>query len=244
MTLAATLFVVATACDKKSDVAIKTTSTGETNMSAPADSAAARGHSMVRVVNAIVGGNNITLKLGDATLFDSVKPSSVTDYREVSATMAKFSAMTSAPTNTTMSAEGDKVLMDGNRYTVVYIAQDVSKNVMRILKDDVIPDSGKARVRVIHAAPGGPELDVIAAGSKDKLFSGVDFKSEAGYADVNPGTMTLEVRAKDSPKLLLSIPKLALKAGTATTIVITGAAKLASFMFTDAMMAPMTPMAK
>jgi hypothetical protein len=235
--IAATMLVAASACDKKDDAQIKTTSTGETNVSASADSANARGHSMVRVVNAIVGGKDIMLKLDTQTLFDSVKSSSVTDYREVSATMAKFSATASAPAASAMSAERDQVLTDGNRYTVVYMSEDVSKNVLRVVKDEVIPDSGKARVRILHAAPGGPELDVVVAGAKDKLFSGIDFKSEAGYADVQPGTVTLELRAKDSPKVLLTIPKLDLKRGTATTLVITGATKLAYFMFTDTMIA-------
>lgn len=236
LTLAVAMVSLGGAC-AKSDAPIKTTSTGETNTSASADSANARGHSMVRVVNAVVGGGTIMLTLDEKTLFDSVKAASVTDYREVDATLAKFSAMATAPSASAKSAQRDQVLMDGDRYTVVYLTEDMATNVLRVVKDDVIPESGKARIRVLHAAPGGPEVDVVVAGATDKLFEGIDFKSEAGYKDVEPGMTTLELRAKNSPKVLLTIPKLDLKRATATTIVVTGTTKLAYFLFTDAMMA-------
>lgn len=231
--------LVATVACKKDDAVIKTTSAGETNVSPPADSAAKRGHSLVRVVNAIPDGNSIVLKLGDGVLFDSVKAASVTDYREVDATMAKFTGMSIAPGSPV--SDRNHMLLDGNRYTVVYMAEDVSKNIVRVMQDEIIPDSGKARIRVLHAAPGAPELDVSIAGAPEKIFTGVNFQSEAGYKDVEPGLTSLEIRAKGSPKVLLRVPKLDLKAATATTIVITGAKELSSFRFMDSLMTPAKP---
>jgi hypothetical protein len=135
-------------------------------------------------------------------------------------------------------ANNDQFLVDGNRYTVFLVKEDLSTNTLRIVKDEVIPDSGKARIRVLHAASGAPELDVSIVGTKQKLFSAVTFKSQAGYVDIDPATVTLEVRAKDTPTVLLRIRDVDLKKGTATTVVFTGAAKLNSFAFTDAVMAP------
>lgn len=237
--LAAVTAISFTAC-KKDDAVIKTTSNGEINLSASADSADARGHSMVRIVNVGNSGKDVALQLGDQTLFDNVKASSVTDYREVAANLAKFSARAPGSSDTAALAQNDQILMDGNRYTVFLIAEDLSRNTLRIVKDEVIPDSGMARVRVVHAAPGGPELDISIANAKDKLFSGVNFKSEAGYKDIAPAKVVLEVRGKDESKVLLRIPAMDLKRGTATTVVITGASKLAFITFTDAAV-PMTP---
>lgn len=234
--LAATTAIAAVACSKD-DTAIKTTSNGETNTSPPADSAEARGHSLVRVVNAVNGGKDVEVKLDSTPIFEGVKPASVTDYREVSNNLAKFTVVTPGAGDA-MVAQNDQILMDGNRYTVFLVAEDVSKNTLRIVKDEVIPDSGKARIRVVHAAPGGPELDIKVAGAKENLWSGVNFKSEAGYKDVDPETVTIEIRAENKPKVLLRIPKVELKRSTATTIVITGAEKLNFFKFTDAMMPP------
>jgi hypothetical protein len=235
--VAATVVVSLAACEKE-NLPIKTTSTGETNVSSPADSVAERGHSLVRVVNAVTGGKDVAVELGDQTLFSGVKVGSVTDYRETSSNLASFSVKAPGAVLGSMLAQTDQILLDGMRYTVFLVAEDVSKNTLRVVRDEVIPDSGKARIRVLQASFGAPELDIRVFGAKDDLFSGVNFKSEAGYADVEPATVTLELRAANEPKVLLRVPRVVLKRGTSTTIVITGGSKLSSFRFTDALMAP------
>ena len=234
--LLATVIVVAGACQKDSSP-IKTTSAGETNVSPPSDSTAARGHSLVRVVNAVTAGGDVTVQLSDQPLFRDVKPGSVTDYREVTNNLANFSVRAAGTADGFMIDEKERLLRDGNRYTVFLIADNVSQSSLRVVRDDVIPDSGKARLRVMHAAPGAPELDVSIVGATEKLFAGVDFKSEAGYKDLVPGSVTLELRTKDATKVLLRLPAIALERGTATTVVITGAGKLGFLTFTDALMA-------
>lgn len=234
--LAAAVLVVTVACQKDS-TPIKTEGTGETTVSAPADSANARGHSLVRVVNAVAAGADASVYLDNVEMFGSVKSGTVTEYREIATNLAKFSVRTPGDTSGMQLAEKDRILLDGNRYTVFLIKQDVSKNTLRVVKDDVIPDSGKARIRIVHAAPGGPEFDVAVVGSTEKLFTGINFTSEAGFRDVTPGKFTLELHAKGTPKLLLTIPGVDLKRATATTIVVTGSSKLGFFKFEDAMMA-------
>ena len=232
--LAATV-VVAAACQKDS-TPIKTTSSGETNVSSPADSMKAMGHSQVRIVNATTGGD-VSVQLGQEALFNDVKSASVTDYREISNDLADFTVRAAGHPEGIKIAEKERVLRDGNRYTVILIAEDVSKSTLRVIKDDVIADSGKARLRVLHAAPGGPEFDISIKGAPDKLFSDVGFMKEAGYKDLAPAIVTVEFRAKGQSKMLLTVPKLNLKQGTATTIVVTGAGKLSYFTFNDAQMA-------
>ncbi len=229
--------VLATACDKDS-TPVKTTSTGETNVSPPADSAASRGRSLVRVVNAVDGGQDVTVALGDSTLFADVKVASVTDYREIDANLARFSVRGPGLPNGASVAKNDELLMDGNRYTIILIAEDMATNTLRVLKDDVTADSGKARIRVLHAAPGAPALDVKVAGAGENLFSDVSFKGEAGYSDLTPAKVTLELRATGEQEVLLRIPGVDLKGGTATTIVVTGSKTLRSFRFVDTPMAP------
>jgi len=238
--LSASCAAVLMAGCQKDNTPIKTTSTDATSISTPADSAQARGHSLVRVVNAVNGGKAVSVFLDDQSLFPDLMPGAVSDYREIATNLAKFSVRAAGDTNGLRLAEKDRVLIDGNRYTVFLIAEDVSKSMLRVVKDDVIPDSGKARIRVIHAAPGGPSLDVSIVGATDKLFSGVSFKDESGYKDVTPAKVTIELRAKGQPKSLMTIPAVDLQRSTTTTIVITGAGKLSFFTFIDAML-PKTP---
>jgi hypothetical protein len=51
---------------------------------------------------------------------------------------------------------------------------------MRILRDEVVPDSGNARIRVINASPGIKDADVALQGQKDPLFSDLDYAADAG----------------------------------------------------------------
>jgi hypothetical protein len=227
--------LVAAACQKDSSP-IKTTSSGETNVSPPADSMKASDKALVRIVNATKDGK-VSVQLGTAELFNDVKSGSVTDYREVTGTLADFTVRAAGHPEGIKIAEKERVLRDGNRYTVLLIAEDVSKSTLHVIKDEVISEDGKARLRVLHAAPGGPEFDISIKGAPDKLFTDVGFMKEAGYKDLTPEIVTVEFRAKGKPQLLLTVPKLDLKQGTATTIVVTGAAKLGYFTFNDAQMA-------
>jgi hypothetical protein len=167
----------------------------------------------------------------------AVEAGTVTDYSEVETNLAQFSVFAGGAPTGVMLAQADRILLDGNRYTIFVISQDVSQQALRIVRDDVIPDSGMARIRLIHAAPGGPDLDVRPVGTTDRLFIGVDFLGEAGPKDLTPApSLALELRAASAEALLMKLPPVELRRGTATTIVVTGSTKLASFHFTDALM--------
>lgn len=233
--LVAVAAVFSVACEK-TDRPIKTASAAEVTTSVSDSAANARGHSQVRFVNAVPSGKDVGVKIGEVTLFSGVQPSSVTDYREIGRDIAKFTATSAGVAGGVAVPEKDHVLLDGRRYTVFLINEDVAHSTLRVVKDETSSDSTKAHIRIIHAAAGGPELDVGVVGQKDKLFTGINFKSEAGYKDVAPGTVTLTVYPKGENKVLLSIPLLKLKYNQYTTIVINGSTKLRFFKFTDSPM--------
>lgn len=229
------LLAVVAACQKDASP-IRTTSQSGTQDSPAAQAVDNRGHSLVRVVNAASDGKTVDVELGSRTFFPGIASGGVTDYQEVDDHLARFSVVATAAKAGTVALRVDEMLSDGLRYTAFVITEDVSKRGLRVVQDDVIPDSGKARLRVIHAAPGGPEFDVRSVTSADKLFAGVNFSTEAGYLDLEPALMAFELRAAGKEPVLLRIPTMQLRPGTATTIVITGAGKLGYFVFTDAML--------
>ena len=235
--LLATLALTLAACGGRDSSPIKTTSAGGAEVSPAADSVGSRGHSLVRVVNATSGGKTITVQLGDRTLFNELAAGTVSDYSEVATNLAMFSVLSAAAPGATMLSQADRILVDGNRYTVFVITKDVAQQELRVVRDDVIPDSGKARIRLIHAAPGGPEFDVQSPGTVDRLFRGVKFLAEAGPTDLNPAaSIALELRAAGESRILLKLPSVELRRSTTTTFVVTGTDKLVGFYFVDAMM--------
>lgn len=234
LTVALTTVVLACRSD---DATIETRSDDALNTSASADAASARGNAMVRIVHVADGVPWAAVRLDDALLFDSVRANSVTDFREVPRTpRGAFTVRAAGSGDSTLVADGAHLLQDGSRYSVVLLSSDMATRQLRIIRDDVRPDSGMARLRIIHAAAGGPTVDVRAVNGTANLFTAVTFDGDADYVDVQPSTLSLEVRAKDRPEVLLTVPSMTLARGTATTVVIHGATALRAFVFSDALM--------
>jgi hypothetical protein len=63
-----------------------------------------------------------------------------------------------------------------------------------VLTDDTsAPADDTARVRLVHASPDAPAVDVTLAAGGDPLFDGVDY-GESGTVEVPAGDYTLQVR--------------------------------------------------
>jgi hypothetical protein len=77
---------------------------------------------------------------------------------------------------------------------------------------DAIENAGQARVRVIHAVPDAPAVDVAIAGG-DAIVEGVEFPNGSDYAEVDAGTYDLEVRNGESDAVLLPAPGVTFEAG-------------------------------
>ena len=79
------------------------------------------------------------------------------------------------------------MLTDGHRYTIVVMRDSGSKGYeTRILRDEISDDTTKAFLRVIHAARGVGEVNVVQRGA-DTLLDGVNFTMEGGYRAVTRG---------------------------------------------------------
>ena len=70
----------------------------------------------------------------------------------------------------TNSRRTNERLGEGKHYTVVVYEDQDAKPVLRVFNDDeTAPAAGKAKVRVIHAAPAMESVSIYAAGHKNKL---------------------------------------------------------------------------
>ncbi len=94
---------------------------------------------------------------------------------------------------------------------------------LELLADNLTPPSeGKAKVRLINAAPNFGEADVIRQNDNKLLFKGVNVDTATHYEDVDAATTTLEVREKGQQRPALLISNINLEAGKMYTIVMAG----------------------
>jgi hypothetical protein len=93
----------------------------------------------------------------------------------------------------------------------------------KIFPDDLSARaSGKAKVRVIHAAPEVLAVDVAVEGGPT-LFEGAKFPSATDYAEVARATYPIQVKAADGGDVLLEA-SLPVKAGTIYSVAAIGGA--------------------
>ncbi len=222
-----TALLLGAACSPRDSAVKTTTADGESSKSASGDAAAARDHSMIRVVNAVTNGPQMTLLADEQTLFDNVRASEVTPFKEMDENAVKFSVRRTDQPTATGQAVNREMMGDGQRYTAVVLqGENGGEGSLRLLHDELTPAAGMASIRVIHAAPGTGEVDVVLSGREGDLFSGINYGNEGGYTDINPTTATLEVRRKNEKLQLVSIKDMKLEAGVAYTVVIIGGPKL------------------
>lgn len=207
----------------KTDQPVVTTANGGSAESPSGQQAAGAGKSLVRLVNAIPSRQSIDVSGADRTVFSAIPYKGVTPYAELRENMVTFRLRVAGGDSAV--ADNSQAMSDGYRYTIVALPGSKGEPSMRILRDEVVPDSGKARIRVINAAPDIGNVDVAMQGQKDPLFGGVHYGTEAGYMDIAPTSGALEIRSDLKTKKPLLLKSMNFAAGKAYTIVLAGSAR-------------------
>jgi hypothetical protein len=215
------VFVVG-ACKDNRDTGAVSTKTAEGTSAAPAsDMAENRDVALVRVINAIPAGGLVTILAGDSAAFSGVAYKTATPFREIRDDRLNFKLGSAE----NPLAENRENLSGGGHYTIVAMpdAGGAEKRNLRVLEDDLQPVAPeKARVRVINAVPGDLEISVFVRGREDAIFDGVNFKSEAGWDEIDPIAGTLEIRPQGKKNVLASLPNVKFEGGKSYTFVVSG----------------------
>ena len=84
----------------------------------------------------------------------------------------------------------------GKDYTVLAVGllSDSSLALLPLEDNNGTPAAGSAHVRLIHASPDAPAVDVAVAGTSTRVFSNVAFKGVGAYTPVPAGSYSLAVQ--------------------------------------------------
>lgn len=222
----ATLLI--TACSKSPQPA-QTTVDGQTSTSPSAAQARKKLNTLVRFINATQTPKDLYYRVAadrDVAVFTRVPFETVTPYTELPSgrpdahhEIKLYSASNGVGVPL---ARNSQVENAGRRYTVLAVDED-GKPVLTVITDNLTPPaSGKAKVRVIHAAPGIDKLDIFHSGYEDSIFQGVGFALVTEYKEADPGDAALAVRKRGSKTDALKIKSVKLEAGKLYTIVLLG----------------------
>jgi hypothetical protein len=209
---------------KQTQPVISRTDSG-TSTAPPAKEVQQRDNALVRVINAVPGNTSFDIFADDQKVFQSVAFKSVTPYRELSDDRHSFRVRHAGQDSAQPLAENSEGLTGGKHYTIVVMPGTNDKTAMYLINDNLTtPPADKAQVRMIHASPDAGKVDIVDK-QGNKLFSGVNFEKETNYMDVDPKTMTLEVRQEGQDTALVTVPNAIFEKGRFYTIVVTGHAR-------------------
>jgi hypothetical protein len=113
----------------------------------------------------------------------------------------------------------DLLLVAGYSYTTIAMAAPAEALVLT--DESLAPVGGPAVVRLVHASPDSPPMD-LAVATGGTIAGPTTFGEASPYADLPGGTMPLVARLADTQTVVASIPDATLAADRAYTFVALG----------------------
>jgi hypothetical protein len=152
-----------------------------------------------RVAHLSPDAPNIDIYVEGERVREGISYGTVTDYRDLPPGTYTVQVVpagedpSEAVLEETVEAGDEDPTIDGLLAVIGEVAAENQPLEALFLDDDNSPvDPGTARVRVLHASPDAPAVDVVAGENGDALFENVGF-GESGYTEVPEGEYTLDI---------------------------------------------------
>lgn len=148
----------------------------------------------LRVAHASPDAPNVDVFLGGERVLADVPFGAVSSYLEVPAGTVT-AAITPAGDPDTAVFEGTVTVEADTDYTVAAIGEPSEETFRpQVLVDDNEIERGRARIRIVHASPDAPAVDVTAGNAASTLVDGLAFGDASAYLSLKAGRRTIEVR--------------------------------------------------
>ncbi len=113
-------------------------------------------------------------------------------------------------------------LAEGRDYTVLAVGRPGSIEAWQITDNNALPEAGRARVRLVHAALDAPAIDICLVGQNSCPVTNISYRNTSDYIPLNAGTYNLEVRRSGTNEVLRNLPDLRVNNGAVYSLFLTG----------------------
>lgn len=184
--------------------------------------AAAASGAMVRVIHASPDAPGVDIYINGDKVMTNLMFKEGTKYAALAAGTYRVQVFaTGTGPGGTAVIDANLPVQDGKAYTVLAVNK-VANIAAWVLNDDLTPPAaGKTHIRVIHASPDAPAVDV---GVKDGPVpvKNLAFKAASAYLPVDAGNYTFQIFPAGTTQAVLTTDPLALAAGTINDFVAVG----------------------
>ncbi|WP_144905488.1 DUF4397 domain-containing protein [Halobellus captivus] len=151
---------------------------------------------LVRAVHASPDAPNVDIYVDEESVLTDVPFRTVSDYLTLPAEAYQVQ-ITAAGDEETVVFDEEVSLTGGSATSLVALGElEAETFEVRAFEDDVTTvGDGESRVRVLHASPDAPSVDIAVAGEEEPLIAELAFGEASQYATVPADAYTLEVRA-------------------------------------------------
>ncbi len=174
----------------------------------------------VRVVHASPDAPNVDVWVDGNKALTDVAFSKYSDYVALPAGAHNFKVVATGTTGPAV-IDVTPTLDAGKYYTVIAANKLASIQPLLLVDDLATPAAGKFHLRVVHASPDAPAVDVAVAGGP-VLVSNLAFPKNTDFTPVDAGTYTIEVRPAGTTTAVLTLKDVKFDAGKLYTVIATG----------------------
>lgn len=153
---------------------------------------AQQGNAKVRVVHASPDAPAVDVYLDGAKVLSDVPFFTASDYLDVPAGPHDIKVTPAGDANTAVIDAKGVAVEAGKSYTVAATGKLADIKATILADNQTAPAAGKAKVRVVHASPDTPAVDVKLKGGAT-LVPGLAFPKESGYLEVDAGSYDFQV---------------------------------------------------
>jgi hypothetical protein len=185
-----------------------------------------RRRALVRIAHAMTGSSTVDVYAQDQKAFPLVGYRAVTAYAEIPVEVRRFTVRVVDQEESAPLAEGEATLTSGAHYTlVIFPSRDGAPAKVEAFADKLsVPADQVARVRFINAAGDIGTPEIFARNYQKVWFERLEFGTATDYYDAEDATVTVDFRAPDTRRVLLSAPSVRLAPDSFTTIIAAGRA--------------------
>jgi hypothetical protein len=169
----------------------------------------------VRVAHASPDAPAVDVLVDGTVAFSNAPFGAVTDYAALPAGTYNVQVVPTGMTEPVV-IDADLTIEAGMDYTVAAVGLLADIEPLVLVDNNAQPAAGKAHVRIVHASPNAPAVD-IAVADGPVLFADIAFKGVGDYLPVDAGTYDLEVRLAGTDTVGLPLPGVMLEGGTVYT---------------------------
>lgn len=183
------------------------------------------GRSRVRVLHVSPDAPAVDIYVDGSKAVSNLSYGQVSQYGELSSGRHNFKVFqTGAGPQGKAVIDADVELSGGQDYTVAAVGT-VQNIQPKVLNDTTqAPGRNRAKVRVFHASPDAPAVDVAVPGGPT-LFKNLSFGDATQFQEVDAGTVNLDIRPSGTTQSVTSVPNYSLDSGNLYTFVAMGMLK-------------------